>query len=168
MDAPLLPDGGPERERGRAGAGGVTIINGSPAMLMVRRTIGFILCHMLPTAAQTGRCRQGLFCLAETTITMGLVPARVTAAGVLGCGCEPRTGVYSGESLIGCSAQLVVPVTDTPLMLQGEFFFFFCSFPGVHQSKPRAVQVQLRPLGGPEWATILSSLVHVCHSWVKI
>lgn len=42
---------GPERA---CWGGGVTIINGSPAMLMVRRTIGFILRHMLPTEAQTG------------------------------------------------------------------------------------------------------------------
>lgn len=52
--APLL------RGPGRAcWGGGVTIINGSPAMLMVRRTIGFILCHMLPVAAQTGRASTG-------------------------------------------------------------------------------------------------------------
>lgn len=52
---------------GRRGWGGVTIINGSPAMLMVRRTIGFILRHMLPMAAQTGPVSAGapLFGLAH-------------------------------------------------------------------------------------------------------
>lgn len=47
------PFPGRGQREGVLGWGGVTIINGSPAMLMVRRTIGFILCHMLPTAAQT-------------------------------------------------------------------------------------------------------------------
>lgn len=55
---------GPERA---CWGGGVTIINGSPAMLMVRRTIGFILRHMLPMAAQTGPVSAGapLFGLAH-------------------------------------------------------------------------------------------------------
>ena len=55
---------GPERA---CWGGGVTIINGSPAMLMVRRTIGFILRHMLPTEAQTGLVSAGapLFGLAH-------------------------------------------------------------------------------------------------------
>lgn len=47
---------GPERA---CWGGGVTIINGSPAMLMVRRTIGFIPRHMLPTEAQTGPVSAG-------------------------------------------------------------------------------------------------------------
>lgn len=92
-------------------------------MLMVRRTIGFILRHMLPMAAQTGPVSAGapLFGLAHnhhgTHASQGHGCACVCA-----CVCAP---VYSGEPLIGCFTELVVRVTDTPLMLHREVYFHF-------------------------------------------
>lgn len=119
---------GPERA---CWGGGVTIINGSPAMLMVRRTIGFILRHMLPMAAQTGPVSAGapLFGLAHnhhgTHASQGHGCMCVLKCV---CVCEPVSVLawaYSRESLIACFTELVVRVTDTPLMLRREVYFHF-------------------------------------------
>lgn len=109
----------------------MTIINGSPAMLMVRRTIGFILRHMLPTEAQTGPASAGapLFGLAHNrhgtraSQGHGCVCALKCVQSLRVCVCE--TGAYSRESLIACLTELVVWVTDTPLMLRREVYFHF-------------------------------------------
>ena len=118
---------GPERA---CWGGGVTIINGSPAMLMVRRTIGFILRHMLPTEAQTGLVSAGapLFGLAHnhhgTRASQGH-GCVCECVCVCVCVCVRETGAYSRESLIACFTELVVWVTDTPLMLRREVYFHF-------------------------------------------
>lgn len=116
---------GPERA---CWGGGVTIINGSPAMLMVRRTIGFILCHMLPMAAQTGPVSTGapLFGLAHNH--HGTHASQGHGSCVCVCVHEPvsvHAQAYSRESLIACFTELVVRVTDTPLMLRREVYFHF-------------------------------------------
>lgn len=97
-------------------------------MLMVRRTIGFILCHMLPMAAQTGPVSAGapLFGLAHnhhgTHASQGHGSVCALKCACV-CVCESRA--YSRESLIASFRELVVRVTDTPLMLRREVYFHF-------------------------------------------
>lgn len=88
-----------------------------------------------PWRLRRAQCRQGLLCLAKPTITMGLMPARVTAVCVCVClcvcvcvcasKCVLLARAYSRESLIAFFTELVVRVTDTPLMLRREVYSHF-------------------------------------------
>lgn len=124
---------GPERA---CWGGGVTIINGSPAMLMVRRTIGFILHHMLPMAAQTGPVSAGapLFGLARnhhgTRASQGHGCVCVCARACVSLCERARTSILRRvfNSLLYTTCR---PGNWHPIdVAQGGLF----SFPGAHQS----------------------------------
>lgn len=121
---------GPERA---CWGGGVTIINGSPAMLMVRRTIGFILCHMLPMAAQTGPVSTGapLFGLAHNHHGTHASQGHGSCVCVHAQACEcARTSILKRvfNSLLYRTCR---PGNWHPIdAAQGGLF----SFPGAHQS----------------------------------
>lgn len=158
---------GPERA---CWGGGVTIINGSPAMLMVKRTIGFILHHMLPMAAQTGPVSAGapLFGLAHnhhgTHASQGHGCACVCvlkSVYLYVCACEPVSALaqpYSRESLIACFTELVVRVTDTPLMQHREVYFHFLGHIKAIEGGAGAAQTS--------WCVWVSEHVLVCFACI--